>query len=131
MNAEIELIDLHTRVSRLEAQLEALYRHFGLNFGVYQSMLDEDGTIEFTIYLVAALLFIAALVLVLIRPLTWRGWLAGLAAGIIWLVVWYGPIPAWVGAALELFVIAGLIRAFRWTAPPKTVSTEPLPVEKQ
>jgi hypothetical protein len=87
------------------------------------------GTIEFAIYLVAALLFFAALVLVLIRPLTWRGWLAGLAAGIIWLVVWYGPIPVWVGAMLELFVTAGLIRAFRRTLPPETVSPEPLPVE--
>jgi hypothetical protein len=89
------------------------------------------GTIEFAIYLVAAMLYFAALVLILIRPLTWRGWLAGLAAGIIWLVVWYGPVPVWVGAMLELFVVVGLIRAFRRTAPPKTVPQELIPVEKQ
>jgi hypothetical protein len=89
------------------------------------------GTIEFAIYLTAALLFFAALVLVLVRPLTWQGWLAGLGAGIIWLVIWYGPIPAWIGAALDLFVIAGLIRAFRRSAPPETFSTESLPVDKQ
>ena len=83
--------------------------------GYSQSM--ALGTIEFAIYLVAALLFFVALALVLIFPLTWRGWLAGLAAGIIWLVVWYGPIPVWVGAVLELFVVGGLIRAFRRRPP--------------
>jgi hypothetical protein len=70
-------------------------------------------TIEFTIYLIAALLFLAALVLVLLRPLTWRGWLAGLAAAIDWLVVWYAPVPVWVGAVLELFVLGALARTFR------------------
>jgi hypothetical protein len=79
------------------------------------------GTIEFAIYLAAALLFFAALVLVLLFPLTWRGWLASLAAGIIWLVVWYGPAPVWVGAVLVLLVIAGLIRAFRRLSPPKDI----------
>ena len=85
------------------------------------------GTIEFAIYLVAALLFFIALALVLIFPLTWRSWLAGLAAGIIWLMVWYGPIPVWVGAALDVFVIGGLIRTFRRTAPPEIVSEESIP----
>jgi len=45
MSKEIELIDMRTRVSRLEVQLEALYQHFGLNFGDSQSMLDEDGPV--------------------------------------------------------------------------------------
>ncbi len=89
------------------------------------------GTIEFAIYLAAALLFLAALVLVLIRPLTWRGWLAGLAAGMIWLVVWYGPAPVWMGALLDLLVIVGLIRGFRRTAAPEIASEEPKAVENQ
>jgi hypothetical protein len=87
--------------------------------------------IEFAIYLAAALLFFAALVLVLLRPLTWRGWLAGLAAGIIWLVVWYAPVPVWVGAVLELFVIGTLVRAFRRTSPPNNVSQDLTGVEGQ
>ena len=42
MNTEIELIDLRTRVARLEGQLEALYQHLGLSFDDSQSLLNED-----------------------------------------------------------------------------------------
>jgi ribosomal protein L7/L12 len=42
MSNEIELIDLRTRVSRLEAQIEALYQHLGLNLGDDQSLAHED-----------------------------------------------------------------------------------------
>jgi hypothetical protein len=61
--------------------------------------------IEFAIYLLAALVFVAAIVLILTRPLTWRRWLAGLAAGAAWLVTWYAPVPIWVGALLTLAVL--------------------------
>lgn len=42
MSNETELSDLRRRVSRLEEQLMALYRHFGLNYEDSQSLLDED-----------------------------------------------------------------------------------------
>jgi ribosomal protein L7/L12 len=45
MSNEIELIDLRTRVSRLEAQLEALYQHLGLNFQDSQSLADEESPV--------------------------------------------------------------------------------------
>jgi hypothetical protein len=78
-------------------------------------------TTEFVIFLVAALLFCTAIVLVLVRPLTWRGWLAALGSGLIWLVVWYAPVSVWIGAVLELFVIAALVRAFRHTPLSKEI----------
>jgi ribosomal protein L7/L12 len=45
MSTETELIDLRTRVSRLEAQIEALYQHLGLSFGDDPSRLNEDGPV--------------------------------------------------------------------------------------
>ncbi len=48
--------------------------------------------LEFACYVVAALIFCAALVLMLLRPITLARWLAGLAAGVIWLITWYAPI---------------------------------------
>lgn len=60
-------------------------------------------TIEFLILVAAALVFFAAVVILLLRPLTWRRWLAGLAAGAAWLITWYAPTPIWVGAVLVLF----------------------------
>jgi hypothetical protein len=68
--------------------------------------------LEFAGYVVAALIFCAALVLTLLRPLTLARWLAGLAAGAVWLITWYAPIAPWPGIALEIFVCWGLYRAF-------------------
>ena len=65
--------------------------------------------IEFTIYVVAVFIFFAALVLILIRPLTRRGWLVGLAAGAAWLITWYAPVSIWIGVLLELLVLWALI----------------------
>lgn len=48
--------------------------------------------IEFTIYVVAVLIFLAALLLLLIRPLTWGRWVVGLAGGAAWLIIWYAPV---------------------------------------
>ncbi len=75
------------------------------------------GTIEFAIYLASALVFLAAIILNLLRPLTWRGWLSGLAAGAAWLVTWYAPLPVWIGSLLDLMVIWGLFAAFRCSLP--------------
>src|SRR5450759_3869471 len=63
--------------------------------------------LEFAGYVVAALIFCAALVLTLLRPLTLARWLAGLAAGAVWLITWYAPIAPWPGIALEIFVCWG------------------------
>lgn len=41
----------------------------------------NSSTAEFALYLATLLIFLAALVLILVRPLTWTGWLMGLAAG--------------------------------------------------
>ncbi len=69
--------------------------------------------LKFGLYVAAAILFLAALIGLLWRPLTGQRWLAGLAAGMAWLLTWYAPIPVWGAALLELLVIAGLYAAFR------------------
>jgi hypothetical protein len=68
---------------------------------------------EFAIYLAAAWIFLVVIVLILLRPLTWRRWLAGLAAGAALLITWYAPIPTRIGALLELLIVWGLGGAFR------------------
>ncbi|HSL45893.1 MAG TPA: hypothetical protein VK897_20845 [Anaerolineales bacterium] len=60
---------------------------------------------EFVIYLASALIFVGAVFLIFLRPLSWRSWLAGLAAGVAWLITWYAPIPIWIGAFLELLFL--------------------------
>jgi hypothetical protein len=75
---------------------------------------------EFAIYLAAAWIFVGAIVLIILRPLTWRRWLAGLAAGVAWLITWYAPISTRLGALLELLVLWGLEGAFRKRASRKT-----------
>jgi hypothetical protein len=60
---------------------------------------------EFVIFLASALIYLGALILVSLRPLTWRSWLAGLAAGLVWLIVWYAPASIWIGTFLELLVL--------------------------
>jgi hypothetical protein len=75
------------------------------------------GTIEFSMYLASALVFLAAVILNLLRPLTWCGWLSGLAAGATWLVTWYAPLPVLIGALLELMVLWGMFAAFRRPPP--------------
>jgi hypothetical protein len=68
---------------------------------------------EFGMYFAAFWIFVGALVLILLRPLTWRRWLAGLAAGAGWLITWYAPISTRIGALLEILVLWGLGGAFR------------------
>lgn len=64
---------------------------------------------EFSVYVVATVIFFVALILILIRPLTGRGWIVGLAAGATWLIIWYSPVSIWTGVLLELLVLWGLI----------------------
>ncbi len=68
-------------------------------------------TAEFAAYLATLLIFMASLVMVLVRPLGWGAWLSGLAAGLFWLLSWYAPIPAWSGLLLDLLALAGL---YQW-----------------
>jgi hypothetical protein len=81
--------------------------------------------IELTIYIVAALIFFVALVVILIRPLTRRGWLVGLAAGAAWLIIWYAPISIWIGVFLELLVLWGLI----WGRAKPNTQEKPIQLE--
>jgi len=69
--------------------------------------------VAFAVYAAAALLFVAALLLNLLRPFTAGRWLAGLAAGGAWLITWYSPVPLWLGFLLELFAFCGLWAAYR------------------
>ena len=71
------------------------------------------GNIEFIIFLTAALLFVISIVLILIRPLTWHRWLAGLATGAAWLFIWYSQAPIWIGFLIEILVAWNLYRSFR------------------
>ena len=71
-----------------------------------------QANMEFAVYLGSALIYLGAVVLTLLRPLTWRRWLAGLAAGASWLITWYVPVSTQIGALLELLVLWGLGRAF-------------------
>jgi hypothetical protein len=68
---------------------------------------------ELAMYFAAFWIFVGAIVLILVRPLTWRRWLAGLAAGVAWLIAWYAPVSTRMGALLELLVLWGLGGAFR------------------
>ena len=52
---------------------------------------------EFAIYVASALIFLGAVVLILLGPLAWRTWLAGLTAGVAWLIIWYAPVSIWIG----------------------------------
>lgn len=61
--------------------------------------------IEVIVYVAAALTFIISLLIVLIRPFSWKKWLTGLGGGIVWLVTWYAPIPIWLAAGLVLLVL--------------------------
>jgi hypothetical protein len=72
-----------------------------------------QANIEVAVYLGSVFIYLGAVVLSLLRPLTWRRWLAGLAAGAGWLITWYAPVSTQIGALLELLVVWGLGRAFR------------------
>jgi hypothetical protein len=61
---------------------------------------------EVAIYVLAFLIFLVAVILILLRPLTWRSWLAGLAVGLVWLITWYAPVPIWIGGFLVLSALS-------------------------
>lgn len=65
----------------------------------------EQANTEVALYLSSACIYLGSVVLILLRPLTWRRGLAGLAAGAAWLFTWYAPVSIWIGALLELLVL--------------------------
>jgi len=69
--------------------------------------------LEFGVYLAVALTFVASLVLLLIRPLEWRGWLVSVGAGAAWLITWYAPLPASIGFLFAIAVVCALVRSRR------------------
>lgn len=66
---------------------------------------------EVGVYVASAVTLPAALLLVLASPVTRRRWLAGLAAVVAWLVIWWAPVPLWVGILVGLAALRGLVRA--------------------
>jgi len=68
--------------------------------------------IEFVFYVITALFFVVAVVLLLVRPFSWGRWLAGLGAGLVWLITWYAPLSIWIGAVILVCGIYGLLRAY-------------------
>jgi hypothetical protein len=79
--------------------------------GRVESMARQN--VEFAIYLLLFMIFLFAVVLLLLRPLTRKTWLAGLAAGGAWLITWYAPTPIWIGATLGLLTSFGLRQAWQ------------------
>jgi hypothetical protein len=67
---------------------------------------------EVAIYLMSAFMYLGSVVLILLRPLTWRRGLAVFAAGAAWLITWYAPVTIWIKALLELPVLWWLREAF-------------------
>ncbi|MDR3584519.1 MAG: hypothetical protein P4L59_04255 [Desulfosporosinus sp.] len=85
-----------------------------------EPMAQQDT--EFAVYVVAALIFFATLLLSLIRPLTWGRWLAGFGGGLAWLIIWYAPVSIWIRVGFCLLVILGLRMWFVRPLRQKTTS---------
>ncbi len=68
---------------------------------------------QFFTYVLAFLIFCAACLLVLMRSLSWTRWTAGLVTGLGWLLIWYSPVPFWVGSLLDGLMILGLFLIFK------------------
>lgn len=75
--------------------------------GQIESMVWQN--IEFFLFVAAFCVFLFAIFRVLIHPLTWKNWFIGLGGGIVWLLIWYAPIPIWLGM-LFIFLILWSMR---------------------
>lgn len=114
----------HSRVSASQLTFD-LFTEFSDHLAVRKILQGVKGqvegqrepfavqNIEFSSYLTALLIFLTALGFLLLRPFTWQRWLAGLIAGLAWLITWYAPIPIWSGALLEILVLGNLYYSFR------------------
>ncbi len=115
-------LDLFTEFTDHLAVRKILHGVKGRVEGQIEPMAQQN--FEFTVYVLSALIFLAGLLLLLIRPLTRERWLAGLAGGAAWLITWYAPVSIWIGVGLELLVLWGLFVAFRKTSSQKATNKE-------
>jgi hypothetical protein len=104
-------LDLFSEFSDHIAVREILYGVKGRVEG--QSDTFARQTMEFVTYLLLFMIFVFTQFFLLLRPLTLKKWLVGLASGVAWLLTWYAPIPLWIGAVLGLLVILGLVQVSR------------------
>lgn len=94
--------------------------------GRTESMAHQS--MEFAILVAAALVFLSAVAMLILRPLNWQRWLTGFAAGTVWLITWYGPTPTWLALLLVLPAFWALYEnGFRKQAPYKRDETERTP----
>lgn len=96
-------LDLFTEFSDYLAVREILYGIKGRVENQIEPMFKQN--IEVGIYVLTALIFTITLLSLLIRRLTLKRWLTALAAGAVWLLTWFSPLPIWVGVGLELLVL--------------------------
>ena len=73
----------------------------------------EIANTEVAVYVAAALIFFVAIILLMVRPFSWNLWSAGLATGLIWLIVWYAPITIWMAALFLVGSLYGLWQMIR------------------
>ena len=66
---------------------------------------------------VAFLAFSAAVVLMMFRRRWWRPWAVALATAAVFLVIFYGRPPLWLGTLLEAAIVLGLLWAYREVRP--------------
>lgn len=66
--------------------------------------------VEFAVYVWALVSLLAALAVLLWRPLSGATWLTALGAGCAWLFVWYAPIAVSIGALTNVVPLWGLLR---------------------
>ena len=78
--------------------------------GHHTSAVVADAQVA--LFSASAVALAAGLGLILGCALTWRRWVTGLAAGATWLLVWYSPLPGWVGDCLLAGVLVAGYRAF-------------------
>ncbi len=78
--------------------------------------------VEFAVYVWALVSLLAALAVLLWRPLSASTWLTALGAGCAWLFVWYAPIAVGTGALANLVPLWGLLRTRSW---PRTATRGP------
>ena len=91
--------------------------------GRTESMAHQNT--EFFILVATALVFLSAVAALILRPLNWQRWLTGAAAGVVWLITWYGPTLAWLALLLVLSVCWALyVHGFCRQVPPGRDETE-------
>ncbi|MFC2054563.1 hypothetical protein ACFLV7_09770 [Chloroflexota bacterium] len=79
--------------------------------GSIEPMAQQN--VEFTLFVISAFVFFASLILLLVRPLNGSRWLAGLGAGLVWLITWYAPIALLLSIVITVLAILALYGVHR------------------